>query len=173
MRISFKINGKKVTVNTPPEVRLLDVIRDNLGLTGTKEGCSKGECGACSVIVDGKLVDSCLFPVSQAEGCAITTIEGMSKGGKLHPIQKAFIAEGAVQCGFCTPGMVLAAKVLIDKKKNPSDGDIKEALSGNLCRCTGYTKIKNAVKKAAKSGEPFDFTQDAEPVEARSRTQRK
>ncbi|MCD6310985.1 MAG: (2Fe-2S)-binding protein [Elusimicrobia bacterium] len=152
MRISFKINDKKVTVDVSPEARLLDVIREDLGLTGTKEGCSKGECGACSVIVDGKLVDSCLFPVSQAEGCVITTIEGMSKGGKLHPIQKAFIEEGAVQCGFCTPGMVLAAKVLIDKKNNPSDEDIKEALSGNLCRCTGYTKIKNAVKKASKSG---------------------
>ncbi|MBA3065987.1 (2Fe-2S)-binding protein [bacterium] len=150
MRISFKINGKKVAVDVAPEARLLDVIRDNLGLTGTKEGCSKGECGACSVIVDGEIVDSCIFPVSQAEGCDIITIEGMSKGGKLHPIQKAFIEEGAVQCGFCTPGMVLAAKALLDKKPHPSDEDIKEALSGNLCRCTGYTKIKNAVKKAAK-----------------------
>ncbi|MEA2081742.1 MAG: (2Fe-2S)-binding protein [Elusimicrobiota bacterium] len=151
MRISFKINGKKVAVEAAPEARLLDVIREDLGLTGTKEGCSKGECGACSVIVDGKLVDSCLFPMLQAEGCAITTIEGVSEGGKLHPIQKAFIEEGAVQCGFCTPGMVLAAKVLLDKNKKPSEEEIKEALSGNLCRCTGYTKIKTAVKKAAKS----------------------
>ena len=150
MRISFKINGKKVSVDVAPEARLLDIIRDELGLTGTKEGCSKGECGACSVIVDGELVNSCLFPASQAEGRVITTIEGLSRGDKIHPIQKAFIDEGAVQCGFCTPGMVLAAKVLLDKKRNPSEEDIKKALSGNLCRCTGYTKIKNAVKKAAK-----------------------
>lgn len=153
MRVSFKINGKKVTLDAAPEARLLDVIREDLGLTGTKEGCSKGECGACSVIVDGELVDSCIFPVAQAEGREITTIEGLSPGGKLHPIQKAFINEGAVQCGFCTPGMVLAAKALLDKKSNPSDADIKEALSGNLCRCTGYTKIKSAVKKASQNGE--------------------
>ncbi|MDO9513050.1 MAG: (2Fe-2S)-binding protein [Elusimicrobiota bacterium] len=153
MRVSFKINGKKVTLDAAPEARLLDVIREDLGLMGTKEGCSKGECGACSVIVDGELVDSCIFPVAQAEGREITTIEGLSPGGKLHPIQKAFIDEGAVQCGFCTPGMVLAAKALLDKKSNPSDADIKEALSGNLCRCTGYTKIKNAVKKASQNDE--------------------
>ncbi len=153
MRVSFKINGKKVTLDAAPEARLLDVIREDLGLTGTKEGCSKGECGACSVIVDGDLVDSCIFPVAQAEGREITTIEGLSPGGKLHPIQKAFIDAGAVQCGFCTPGMVLAAKALLDKKSDPSDADIKEALSGNLCRCTGYTKIKNAVKKASRNEE--------------------
>ncbi|MCD6422788.1 MAG: (2Fe-2S)-binding protein [Elusimicrobia bacterium] len=147
MKISFKLNGKRVIVDTDPMKRLLDVLREDFNLTGTKEGCGKGECGACSVIVDGKIVNSCLFPVCQAEGCEITTIEGLSDGEKLHPIQKAFIEAGAVQCGFCTPGMVLATKVLLDKKKNPTDEEIKEALSGNLCRCTGYVKIIEAVKK--------------------------
>jgi len=150
MKISFKLNGKKITVDTDPMRRLLDVLREDLNLTGTKEGCGKGECGACSVIVNGKIVNSCLFPVGQAEGCEIITIEGLSDGEKLHPIQKAYIEAGAVQCGFCTPGMVLATKVLLDKKKNPTDEEIKEALSGNLCRCTGYAKIIEAVKKARK-----------------------
>ncbi len=150
MKIKFTVNGKKVEVDVAPMKRLLDILRDDLNLTGTKEGCGKGECGACSVIVDGEIVNSCLYPASQIEGKKVLTIEGVANGEKLHPIQKAFVEEGAVQCGFCTPGMVLATKALLDKNKNPSDKEIREGLSGNLCRCTGYEKIFKAVKKASR-----------------------
>jgi len=154
MEIKFEVNGKKVCLNVSPMKRLLDVLREDLNLTGTKEGCGKGECGTCSVIVDGKIVASCLYPAGQLTGKKVTTIEGLSAGsrrdGTLHPIQKAFVEEGAVQCGFCTPGMILATKNLLDKNASPSDDEIKEGLSGNLCRCTGYIKIFNAVKKAMK-----------------------
>ena len=149
MKIRFRINGRNTEVDVDPMKRLLDVLREDLGLTGTKEGCAKGECGACSVIVDGKLVDSCLYPAAQAQGKEITTIEGISDGRKLHPVQQSFIEEGAVQCGFCTPGMVLAAKALLDRNPQPSDLEIRQALAGNLCRCTGYSKIIKAVKKTA------------------------
>ncbi|MFH1956947.1 MAG: (2Fe-2S)-binding protein [bacterium] len=150
MEIKFEVNGKKVRLDVSPMKRLLDVLREDLGLTGTKEGCGKGECGTCSVIVDGKLVASCLYPAGHLDGKKVITIEGLIRGSKLHPIQKAFVEEGAVQCGFCTPGMVLATKALLDKKASPSASEIKEGLSGNLCRCTGYVKIFNAVKKAVR-----------------------
>ncbi|MBO8158401.1 (2Fe-2S)-binding protein [Thermosyntropha sp.] len=148
--ISLKVNGKPYTVEVEEDMRLLDLLRDKLGFTGVKEGCAEGECGACSVIMDGNLVTSCLVMAFQADGKEIITIEGLqSEDGTLHPIQQAFLDEGAVQCGFCTPAMVLAAKALLDKNPNPTDEQIKEGISGNLCRCTGYAKIVSAVKKAA------------------------
>lgn len=150
MQISFTINGEKRNVETDPDTRLLDLIRNDLGLTGAKEGCGKGECGACTVIMNGRLVASCLVLAPQADGAEITTVEGLSTGDKLHPVQQAFIESGAVQCGFCTPGMVLAGKKLLDENPDPTEEEIRRGLSGNLCRCTGYEKIIEAVKIAAK-----------------------
>ncbi|RLD18201.1 MAG: (2Fe-2S)-binding protein [Caldiserica bacterium] len=147
MKVRFKLNGKWVDVEVSPLKTLLEVLRENFNLTGTKEGCGKGECGACTVILDGKAVNSCLIPISQVDGKEVITIEGITKNNELHPIQKAFIEEGAVQCGFCTPGFVMSVKALLDKKKKPSDEEIKEAIEGNLCRCTGYVKILKAIKK--------------------------
>lgn len=148
--ISLTVNGKLYQVEVEEDMRLLDLLRDKLGFTGVKEGCSEGECGACSVIMDGKLVTSCLVMAFQAEGKEIITIEGLqNEDGTLHPIQQAFLEEGAVQCGFCTPAMVLAAKAILDKNPNPTDEEIKEGISGNLCRCTGYAKIVSSIKKAA------------------------
>lgn len=134
-------------------MRLLDVLREVLGLTGTKEGCGEGECGACTVLVDGKPVDSCLVLIGQVQGRAITTIEGLSNGKELHPLQQAFIDEGAIQCGYCTPGMILAAKALLDSNPNPGEEEIRRSISGNLCRCTGYQKIIKAVQAACSGGE--------------------
>lgn len=151
--IELKVNGKVHKVEIEEDMRLVDVLRDKLGLLGTKEGCGEGECGACTVIMDGETVASCLVMAFQAEGKEITTIEGLGDEKKLHPIQKAFLDEGAVQCGFCIPGMVLSAKVLLDKNTSPNKNEIKEAISGNLCRCTGYNKIVKAVEKAAKDLE--------------------
>ena len=128
---------------------LLDFLREDLGLKGTKRGCDSGQCGACTIIMDGKTVNACLILAIQADGKEILTIEGLSSGGRLHPLQEAFVEEGAVQCGFCVPGMILSAKALLDEKKDPSGEEIREALSGNLCRCTGYVKIIKAVQKAA------------------------
>jgi len=128
---------------------LLDFLREELGLKGTKRGCDSGQCGACTIIMDGKTMNACLVLAIQADGKEILTIEGLSSGGRLHPLQEAFVEEGAVQCGFCVPGMILSAKALLDEKKDPSEGEIREALSGNLCRCTGYVKIIKAVQKAA------------------------
>ncbi len=150
MQISFTINGEKRNVETDPDTRLLDLIRNDLGLTGAKEGCGKGECGACTVIMNGRLVASCLVLAPQADGAEITTVEGLSTGDELHPVQQAFIESGAVQCGFCTPGMVLAGKKLLDENPDPTEEEIRRGLSGNLCRCTGYEKIIEAVKIAAK-----------------------
>lgn len=147
--LEMKVNGEKVAVDIDPGLRLLDVLRDVLHLTGTKEGCGEGECGACSVILDGELVDSCLVLAPQAQGKEVVTIEGIAAEGKLHPLQEAFIEAGAVQCGFCTPGMILAAKVLLDHNPNPDRQEIARAISGNLCRCTGYAKIIKAVEIAA------------------------
>jgi aerobic carbon-monoxide dehydrogenase small subunit len=148
--INLKVNGKQHSVEIEGDERLLDVLRDKLGLTGTKEGCGEGECGACTVIMDGEIVDSCLIMAFQAEGKDLVTIEGLeSENGEVHPIQKAFLEAGAVQCGFCIPGMVLSAKALLDKKPHPSRDDIREGISGNLCRCTGYNKIVDAVEKAS------------------------
>ena len=148
VQISFTINGDAVTVDVHPMARLLDVLRQQLRLTGTKEGCGEGECGACSVLIDGELVNSCLTPVIQVEGASVTTIEGVATGEQLDAVQEAFIAHGGAQCGICTPGMVLAAVSLRDRNSQPSDDDIRTALSGNLCRCTGYMKIFEAVRRS-------------------------
>jgi aerobic carbon-monoxide dehydrogenase small subunit len=147
--IRCTINGHPKTVNAPPMKRLLDVLREDLHLTGAKEGCGEGECGSCSVLVNGDLVNSCLIPVLQAEGARITTIEGLAIGEKLHPIQQCFLSEGGAQCGICTPGMILATHHLLEKYPQPTLLQIQEGLSGNLCRCTGYIRIFNAVRQAA------------------------
>jgi carbon-monoxide dehydrogenase small subunit len=151
--IRVKVNGAEHTVSIRPDRLLLDMLREDLGLTGTKRGCGNGECGTCSVIMDGKLVDSCLVPAMKADGSEILTVEGLAGEGDLHPIQKAFLKKGAVQCGFCTPGMLLAAKSLLDENPDPSIEKIKEAISGNLCRCTGYTKIIEAIELVSKGDE--------------------
>ena len=148
IQISFTINGDAVTVDVHPMARLLDVVRQQLRLTGTKEGCGEGECGACSVLIDGELVNSCLTPVIQVEGASVTTIEGVATGEQLDAVQEAFIAHGGAQCGICTPGMVLAAVSLRDRNPHPSDDAIRTALAGNLCRCTGYMKIFEAVRRS-------------------------
>jgi len=146
--IELTINGKKRKVETTTSTRLLDLLRDDLHLTGTKEGCGKGECGACTVIMNDELVASCLILAPQADGAVITTIEGIGDGENLDPIQEAFIETGAVQCGFCTPGMILAAKKLLEENSHPDEEEIKRSISGNLCRCTGYQKIFDAIKLA-------------------------
>jgi len=138
LTIELTINNKKRKVETAPSTRLLDLIRDNLQLTGTKEGCGKGECGACTVIMNGELVASCLILAPQADGAVITTIEGVGDNKCLDSVQEAFIETGAVQCGFCTPGMILAAKKLLEENPHPTEEEIKRGISGNLCRCTGY-----------------------------------
>ncbi len=148
-QIKLTVNGKFQEVEVQPWDTLLDVIRQQLGLTGTKEGCGHGECGACTVIMNGKTVNSCLVLAMEADGKQITTIEGLSEGGKLHPVQQAFIDEGGLQCGFCTPGMVISAKALLDENPNPTDEEIRRSISGNFCRCTGYTKIIKSIKTAA------------------------
>ncbi len=150
-RISIHIEVNEIphTLEVEPSVVLLDVLRDRLGLKGTKRGCDQGQCGSCTVLLDGRAVSSCILLAVQADGKKITTIEGVASGGRLHPVQEAFVSEGAVQCGFCTPGMVLSAKALLDRNPNPSEEEIRIALSGNLCRCSGYVKIIEAVKKAA------------------------
>ena len=147
--IKFILNDEPVVVRTEPLKTLLRVLREDLKHTGVKAGCEQGECGSCTVILDGKIVNSCLVPIAQVEGSRVITIAGLSKNGKLHPIQRAFIEEGAVQCGFCIPGMILSTNVLLEKTLSPTDEQIREGLSGNLCRCTGYIKIFQAVKKAA------------------------
>jgi carbon-monoxide dehydrogenase small subunit len=145
------VNGEAVTLSAYPFARLLDVLREELRLTGTKEGCGEGECGACSVLVGGELVNSCLVPAAQAEGAEIVTIEGVADGERLHAVQRAMIECGGAQCGICTPGMVLAAVSLLARNPAPTDADIREGLAGNLCRCTGYMKIFDAVLKAVDS----------------------
>lgn len=147
--VQFKVNGKQYTIKTEPMRSLSSILRDDLLLTGTKIGCDKGECGACTVIMNDKSVDSCLVPASQINNTEIMTIEGIGDKDNLHPIQKAFIEEGAIQCGFCTPGFVMSTYALLKEKSHPTDKEIKEGLSGNLCRCTGYSKILKAVKKAS------------------------
>jgi len=148
--ITFTLNNEVMEVEVDPGWTLLYLLREVLEMTGTKEGCGYGECGACTVIIDGRAVNSCLYPVMEAEGRKVTTIEGvMSKSGELDPIQQALVQNGAVQCGFCTPGMVMSAKALLDEKERPSEDDIKESIEGNLCRCTGYVNIIDAIKSAA------------------------
>jgi len=153
MRIELNctVNGVPHKARVYPMARLLDVLREEMRLTGTKEGCGEGECGACAVIVDGALVNSCLFPALQAEGASIRTIEGIAVGDKLHGVQQAFLAHGGAQCGMCTPGMILAAVSLLDGIPHPSESEIRNGLTGNLCRCTGYIKIFEAVVKACES----------------------
>lgn len=147
--IEFSVNGEKHSVKAPPMKRLLDVLREDLHLTGTKEGCGEGECGSCSVRMNGELVNSCLVPVLQAEGACIQTIEGLVQSGKLHPLQEAFLRCGGAQCGICTPGMLMAATQLLANHPSPSTAQIREGLAGNLCRCTGFTRILESVIAAA------------------------
>jgi aerobic carbon-monoxide dehydrogenase small subunit len=148
--ISFVVNGEQKTVHAYPMERLLDVLRQQLQLTGTKEGCGEGECGSCSVLMDGILVNSCLVPVLQAEGSSVVTIEGIAAGESLHAVQQTFLECGGAQCGICTPGMILAACHLLNEKPKPTLEEIREGLSGNLCRCTGYSQIVEAVAEAAR-----------------------
>jgi len=147
--ITFEVNGAPVTVLAAAHWRLIDVLRGPLGLTGTKEGCGAGECGACTVLVDGKAINSCLYPALEIDGRKVLTIEGLTNGARLGPIQQAFVDAGAVQCGFCTPGMIMSTKALLDARPEPTDAEIRGALVGNLCRCTGYVQIVDAVRRAA------------------------
>ncbi|MBI2350132.1 MAG: (2Fe-2S)-binding protein [Deltaproteobacteria bacterium] len=149
-RIRVTVNGERYEKEVPPAKSLLDFLRTDLNLTGTKEGCGEGECGACSVILNGRLVDSCLILAVEAEGQQIQTIEGISRHARLHPLQKAFAEKGAAQCGFCTPGMIMAAKYLLDHNPSPTAEQVLKAIAGNLCRCTGYGSIVDAVLSAAK-----------------------
>lgn len=148
--MTFNINGQTREIEADPSMRLIDLIRDGFGLTGTKEGCSEGECGACTIILDGKAVTSCILLAGQTEGHEIITVEGVSRDHELTRLQQAFVDYGAIQCGFCTPGMLLSAKALLDSNPHPTMEEIQIALSGNLCRCTGYKKIFEAVEAAAK-----------------------
>lgn len=150
VRVRFQVNGKDIKLDVTPEATLVDVLREQLGMTGTKKGCDTGDCGACTVIMDGKAILSCLTPVLQAGGREIITVEGLAQGGKLHPLQEAFIECGAVQCGFCIPGMLLSAKALLDQNPSPSRDEVRMSISGNLCRCTGYKKIIDAIMLASK-----------------------
>ncbi|MBW8041295.1 MAG: (2Fe-2S)-binding protein [Planctomycetes bacterium] len=147
--ITLTVNGIKRTITTQPQRPLLDVLREQLHLTGTKYGCGQGLCGACTVLMNGKRVLSCVTPVVQADRKSITTIEGLAKGDSLHPVQQAFLAEGAMQCGYCTPGMIMSAAALLQKNPDPTDDQIATAMNVNICRCNGYTKILNAVRGAA------------------------
>ena len=147
--VNYRINGRSYDAYVEPNRTLLEVVRDDLRLTGAKEGCGTGDCGACSMIVNGKLITSCLMLAPQADGAEITTIEGLATDGRLHPVQQAFLDHGAVQCGFCIPGMILAGKALLDHNPSPTEHEIRAAISGNLCRCTGYTKIVEAIASAA------------------------
>jgi carbon-monoxide dehydrogenase small subunit len=149
LKIAFTLNGKASQIDVPPDRRVIDILREDLNLTGTKEGCSAGECGACTILVDGESRVSCLMLAAQLEGRSVTTIEGMASEGRLHPVQEAFVEHGAVQCGFCIPGMVLSAMDLLRRNPNPTRMEIRQGLSGNLCRCTGYQKIVDAVEGAA------------------------
>ena len=151
--VNFKLNGQPVTVRVPPAYTLLEVLREELHVTGPKEDCAKGECGACTVIKDGMPVCSCLVLISQVEGSEIITSEGLVKDGRLNAVQEAFLEQGAVQCGHCIPGMIVSASALLMRNPNPTVEEIRSGLSGNLCRCTGYSKIISAVQQAAKNGK--------------------
>ena len=147
--IKLRVNGQEREIMVEPRQTLLDALRYDLGLTGTKEGCGDGNCGSCTVLLDGKAINSCLVFAIEVDGQEITTIEGLFQAGKLHPLQQAFIDEGAVQCGFCTPGMILTAKAFLDSNPNPTEVEVRQAIAGNLCRCTGYDKIVRAILKMA------------------------
>ena len=148
--IHFNLNGHEVSAEVESHRMLLHILRENFEMTGTKEGCGQGECGACTVLIDGLSVNACLYPAFEVEGKTVTTVEGLiGEGNILHPIQEAFVENGGVQCGFCTPGMVMSAKALLDEKPHPSEEEIKEGIAGNLCRCTDYVQIVESIKKAA------------------------
>lgn len=149
--VTLTVNGESVEAAVEPNRTLLQFLREDLGLTGTKHGCGLGDCGACTVILDGKPVNACLVLAVQANGCDVLTIEGLEEHGELNPIQQAFVDKGAIQCGFCTPGMILSAKALLEQNPKPTEHDIRTAISGNLCRCTGYQKIVEAIKDAAEA----------------------
>lgn len=149
--IHFMLNGQYVELEVKPWRTLLEMIREDLKLTGTKEGCGHGECGSCTVMIGGQTVNSCLVPALEADGQDLLTIEGLSEGGKLDPIQEAFVEHSGMQCGFCTPGMILSAKALLDRNPDPGDAEIREAMAGNFCRCTGYTKIVESISAAARA----------------------
>ena len=165
MKIQLILNGNPAAFDVRPEETLLEVIRDRAHLTGTKRGCDLGECGACTVILDGRAVNSCCVLAAQADGREVTTIEGVGTSRNPHPLQQAFVDAGAIQCGFCTPGMIMTAKALLDRVPNPDRGQIREAMSGNLCRCTGYAKIEEAVQMAAKRMEEDRMTAKKETEE--------
>jgi aerobic carbon-monoxide dehydrogenase small subunit len=154
MAYRLTVNGAEHTLEVPGMRRLLDALREDLGLTGTKEGCGEGECGACSVIVDGQVVDSCLVPVCQVDGAAVLTVEGLAPNGELAPLQEAFLETGGAQCGICTPGMLMAAQAHLESGGGSDHEQIREAIAGNLCRCTGYTKILDAIALASEQGRP-------------------
>lgn len=156
VELSFIVNGEAVRLKVMPRATLLDVLRNDLELTGTKYGCGEGECGACSVLLNGKVVNSCLVLALECEGSHILTIEGLSTNGRLHPIQKAFVDHGAIQCGFCTPGMIMATYDLLEANPSPTASEVKRGLEGNLCRCTGYRKIVDAVLSLAREGAAYD-----------------
>lgn len=150
MQITFSLNGDPTELEVRGDEMLLTLLRERLGLTGTKPGCLEGECGACTVLVDGAPANACLLPVAQVDGATVRTIEGLARGGELHPVQRAFVEEGAVQCGYCTPGMVLTATSLLERVADPDEPTIRGELSGNLCRCTGYGRIVAAIQRAAR-----------------------
>jgi len=151
--LTMTVNNRAVTLDVQADELLVDVLRDRMGLIGTKIGCNEGECGACTIIMDGRAVLSCLIPALRAQGRQITTIEGLSDGESLHPLQQAFVDHGAVQCGYCIPGFIISAKALLDADPHPTRDEIKEAIAGNLCRCTGYVKIIEAIEEVASQGK--------------------
>jgi carbon-monoxide dehydrogenase small subunit len=149
VRVQARLNGEEVEFLCEPQQSLLEVLRETMGLTGTKEGCNNGNCGSCNVILDGELVNSCLVLAAEIDGCSVITIEGIAGPQGMHPVQRAFLEHAALQCGFCTPGFIVAAKALLDRNPNPSENEVRHWLAGNLCRCTGYDKIVRAVMDAA------------------------
>jgi carbon-monoxide dehydrogenase small subunit len=175
MTLDFTVNGKKRRVRVPPMKRLLDVLREDCGLTGTKEGCGEGECGACTVLVDGVPVNSCLVPAVQAAGVRIVTVEGLAKGPALSVLQRAFVERGGTQCGSCTPGILVTAHALLQRTRGrvPADGEVRVALAGNLCRCTGYQMIVNAVRAAARETQAAARKRPARAVKPVARAKSK
>ena len=153
MSVTLTVNGSLLTLGAPPAARLLDVLRERLGLTGTKEGCGEGECGACTVLLDGVPVNACLVALGQCDGREVTTVEGLGDTAHLTPLQEAIVIEGGAQCGICTPGMLLSAEALLRERPRPTEPEIREAIAGNVCRCTGYQRIVNAVNEAARKRE--------------------
>ncbi len=152
LHIQFELNGRSTQAKIEPQARLIDTLRETLSHTGTKEGCGEGECGACTVLVDGRVINSCLYPAAEIDGAEVTTIEGLAEGGRhLSPIQSAFLESGGVQCGFCTPGMIMTTVGLLGENPDPSEEEVRDALTGNLCRCTGYVQIVDAIRLAART----------------------